>query len=92
MRTERTPGRGECTYSTLNYDKAWQPTDKDKLTEAGPVSADAYWERITYFLERVIPVATEDKVRMACHPHDPGMPEPQGFRGVHTRARHRRTG
>ena len=21
--------------------------------------------------------------RMACHPHDPGMPEPQGFRGLH---------
>ena len=61
-----------------------QAPDKDKLTEAGPVSADAYWERIDYFLARVVPVATEEKVRMACHPHDPGMPEPEGYRGVHT--------
>src|ERR1017187_934930 len=78
---ERTPGRGESTYSTWNYQQA---PDKDKLTEAGPVSADAYWERIDYFLARVVPVATGEKVRMACHPHDPSMPEPQGYRGVHT--------
>ncbi len=85
VRIGRTPGRGESSYSTWNYQKAVaQLADKDKLTEAGPVSADAYWERIDYFLERVVPVATEEKVRMACHPHDPGMPEPQGFRGVHT--------
>ena len=58
-------------YSTFVYDKARQDPP---LTEAGPVSDDAYWERITYFLDRVIPVAEEYKVRMACHPHDPGMP------------------
>jgi mannonate dehydratase len=81
VRIARTPGRGESTYSTWNYQKA---PDKDKPTEAGPVSADAYWERIDYFLSRVVPVATEEKVRMACHPHDPGMPEPEGYRGVHT--------
>ena len=34
-------------------------TDKNDLTEAGPVSADAYWERIDYYLSRVVPVATE---------------------------------
>jgi mannonate dehydratase len=28
-----------------------------------------------------VPVATEHKVRLACHPHDPGVPE-EGFRGV----------
>jgi mannonate dehydratase len=81
VRIGRTPGRGESTYSTWNYQQA---TDKDEPTEAGPVSADAYWERIGYYLSRVVPVATEVKVRMACHPHDPGMPEPHGYRGVHT--------
>jgi len=81
VRIGRTKGRGESTYSTWNYQQA---TDKDQLTEAGPVSVDAYWERIDYYLSRVVPVATEVKVRMACHPHDPGMPEPQGYRGVHT--------
>ncbi len=54
------------------------------LTEAGPVPADVYWERIAYFLERVVPVAEEHKVRLACHPHDPGMPPGRGYWGVHT--------
>jgi mannonate dehydratase len=48
------------------------------------VDADAYWERVTYFLERVMPVAEEYKVRMAFHPQDPAMPADKGFRGVHT--------
>jgi mannonate dehydratase len=82
VRIGRTPGRGESTYSTWNYAQA---PDRDKPWEAsGTVSADAYWERIDYYLSRVVPVATEVKVRMACHPHDPGMPEPEGYRGVHT--------
>jgi len=80
VRTERTPGRGGCSYSTFNYSTAKQDPP---LTEAGPVSADLMWERITYFLKRVVPVAEQNKVRLACHPHDPGMPEKEGFRGVH---------
>lgn len=51
------------------------------LTIAGHVDADAFWERITYFLDRVIPVANEYKIRMACHPQDPGVP-PQGYMGI----------
>jgi mannonate dehydratase len=81
VRTEPTRGRGGCQYSTFVYEKARQ---EPPLTEAGPVSEDAYWDRITYFLKRVIPVAEEYKVRMACHPHDPGMPHDTGYRGVHT--------
>jgi len=79
VRTESTRGRGGSRYSTFVYDKA--PQDPP-LTEAGPVSDDAYWERITYFLDRVIPVAEEHKVRMACHPHDPGVPPVEGFQKV----------
>jgi mannonate dehydratase len=81
VRTANTPGRGGARYSTFVYDEASQDPP---LTEAGPVNADVYWERITYFLERVIPVATEYKVRMACHPQDPGMPPGKGYRGVET--------
>jgi mannonate dehydratase len=51
------------------------------LTRAGRVTADIYWERITYFLERVIPVAEEYKIRMACHPND-SMTPPEGYQGV----------
>ena len=81
VRTEPTAGRGGARYSTFRYEKARQ---EPPFTEAGPVPADAYWERITYFLDRVIPVAEESKVRLACHPHDPGMPHDRGYRGVHT--------
>jgi mannonate dehydratase len=80
-RTESTPGRGGARYSTFVYDQAKQDPP---LTEAGIVGEDVYWERITYFLKRVIPVAEEYKVRMACHPQDPGMPRGKGFRGVET--------
>jgi mannonate dehydratase len=78
VRTERTPGRGDATYSTWRLKEA---RPNPPLTRAGRVDADMYWERITYFLERVIPVADEYKIRMACHPHDPGMP-PEGYQGV----------
>jgi len=80
-RSAPTPGRGGASYSTFVYDQAKQDPP---LTKAGPVSADAYWERVTYFLERVMPVATEHKVKMAFHPQDPAMPADRGFRGVHT--------
>jgi mannonate dehydratase len=80
VRTQPTRGRGGAKYSTFRYREAKQDPP---LTEAGPVSADAAWDRITYFLKRVVPVATEEKVKMACHPHDPGMPDVDGYRGVH---------
>jgi mannonate dehydratase len=79
--TEPVKGRGRSMNRAFDYDRAKQDPP---LTEAGPVNPDAYWERITYFLERVVPVADEYKVRIACHPHDPGMPHDRGFRGVHT--------
>ena len=80
VRGAPTPGRGGAKYSTFVYDSTPQ---QPPLTEAGEVSADMMWERITYFLNRVVPVAEQNKVRMACHPHDPGMPADKGFRGVH---------
>ncbi len=79
VRTAGTPGRGGARYSTFDYDKA----DKDTLTEAGVVSEEMMWDRIRYFLERVVPVAESSKVRLCCHPHDPGMPKGKPFRGVH---------
>jgi mannonate dehydratase len=80
-RTAPTPGRGGARYSSFVYEGAAQDPP---LTEAGHLGADAYWERISYFLERVVPVAGEYKVRLACHPQDPGMPPGRGWRGVET--------
>jgi mannonate dehydratase len=77
-RTERRRGRGGASLSTFVYDES----DHETLGAAGRVSADEYWERITYFLDRVVPVAEASKVRLACHPHDPGMPVDKGYRGV----------
>ncbi|MDX1981873.1 MAG: mannonate dehydratase [Bryobacteraceae bacterium] len=78
LRIPSTPGRGGVSYSTWRFRDAKPATP---LTRAGKVNADQYWERITYFLDRVIPVANEFKIRMACHPHDPGVP-PQGYQGI----------
>jgi mannonate dehydratase len=79
LRIARTPGRGGTTYSTWRLRDATPPKP---LTRAGRVTADIYWERITYFLERVVPVANEYKIRLACHPHDPGVPPVTGYQGV----------
>ncbi len=78
VRSERTPGRGRTTYSTFVYDKV----KSDGLTEAGEVSEEMLWERIGYFLKRVVPVAEECKVRLCCHPNDPGLPKGKAFRGI----------
>ena len=79
LRTGRTPGRGGTSYSTWQLEEAMK--DPAPLTRAGRVPADEMWERITYFLERVIPVAEEYEIRLACHPHDPGVP-PRGYAGI----------
>jgi mannonate dehydratase len=78
-RTGTAPGRGGSRYSEFVYAGAKQDPP---LTIAGKVDADTYWERITYFLERVVPVAEEYKVKMGCHPQDPGVPKGTGWRGV----------
>ena len=80
-RTAPTPGRGGARYSTFVYAGASQDPP---VTVAGPVNADLYWERITHFLEGVVPVANEYKVKLACHPQDPGMPKGKGWRGIET--------
>ena len=78
LRTGRVAGRGDALCHQWKLSAAHPAT---KLTKAGVVNADAFWERITYFLDRVIPVANEYKIRMACHPQDPGVP-PEGYQGV----------
>jgi mannonate dehydratase len=78
VRTGSIPGRGDAIYGRLSFDDAKK--QNLPLTKAGPVNADAFWERIDYFLSRIVPVANEYKVNIACHPQDPGMYP--GYRGV----------
>lgn len=79
VRTTPVRGRGGALYSAFNSADARR--ENPPLTAAGHVSAEEYWDRIAYFLERVVPVAEECQVKMACHPQDPGLPK-AGFRGV----------
>ncbi|MFC1562642.1 mannonate dehydratase [candidate division KSB1 bacterium] len=74
QRTERTIGRGGSRYSSWDLEKA---KDRPPRFEK-PVTEDMAWERITFFLDRVIPAAEEYKVRMVCHPEDPWFPH--GYR------------
>ncbi|MGE7368909.1 mannonate dehydratase [Neorhizobium sp. NPDC001467] len=76
-RTEMERGRG----GSLNEAWRWDKADHDAAPGlAGVLSEDENWERIDYFLERVVPVAESNKVRLACHPHDPYTPP--GYKGV----------
>lgn len=78
LRTGSVPGRGDARNLVWNLADA---RANSTITQAGPVDADRHWERITYFLDRVVPVANEYKVRLACHPHDPGVPS-SGYQGI----------
>lgn len=78
LRSSEVHGRGDAVDAVWNLAEAHPKTP---LTKAGSVNADAFWERITYFLDRVIPVANEYKIRMACHPQDPGVP-PAGYQSI----------
>ncbi|ARO30129.1 mannonate dehydratase [Rhizobium sp. L9] len=76
-RTPDEPGRG----GSMNASFRWEKTDQQAAPGlAGVLSEDENWERIDYFLERVVPVAESNRVRLACHPHDPYTPP--GYRGV----------
>ncbi|MGI9544181.1 MAG: mannonate dehydratase [Cyclobacteriaceae bacterium] len=80
LRTGRTvdPSRGNVSYSTWNYEDALK--GNEHRTIAGNVSIDEVYERITYLLDRILPVAEEYGVRLANHIADP--PAPAGYAGV----------
>ncbi len=78
MRTSPRYGRGGARLSSFQYSELDQTLPD---ADGSPAPADVVWERIDYFLERVVPVAEEYKVRMACHPQDPGIGD-RMYRGV----------
>jgi mannonate dehydratase len=80
LRTGRTldTKRGNALYNTWDYQEAIKKNEPNTI--AGIVSIDQVYERITYLLDRLIPVAEEYRVRLANHIADP--PTHVGFRGV----------
>ncbi len=91
FRTADRLGRGGARLSSFEYAKLDDPRAGpgapaaaqqrrehaawEAVARHGPLSADEVWERIDYFLSRVVPVAEEYRVRLACHPEDPGIGE-----------------
>ena len=78
MRTEPRLGRGGAQLSSFDYSKLDQTLGE---FEGGAANADEMWERIDYFLSRIVPVAESNKVQIACHPQDPGIGD-RLYRGV----------
>jgi mannonate dehydratase len=77
-RNGKQPGRGDSVYTTFKLERNWKDLP---VTQYGHLSYDEYWERITTFLQRVMPVCAEYKVKMANHVYDPpGLP--YGYQGV----------
>jgi len=77
VRTEPESGRGGSANAAFR----WEKIDRDAPHgPAGFVAEPENWERIEYFLKRVVPVAESNRVRLACHPHDPYTPP--GYRGI----------
>jgi mannonate dehydratase len=74
------PKRGNASYSTWNYHEAVKRGRDREKTIAGDVSIEDMFERITYLLDRILPVAEEYKVRLANHIADP--PAPVGYGGI----------
>ncbi|OLP57057.1 mannonate dehydratase [Rhizobium rhizosphaerae] len=75
-RTPMEPGRGGYQAEAFR----WDLVDQNEPGPAGVLSEETIWERVDYFLARVVPVAEVAKVRLACHPHDPATPP--GYKGV----------
>ena len=78
VRTGETIGRNGVRYSHFDYRNllAEEPLCGREL------DPEVLWERIAYYIERVMPAAEEAGVRLACHQHDPAMPPGVGYRGI----------
>ena len=61
-----TPSRGGSVVTSFDLDDV--PED---LTSNPPISEEALWENLDYFLKRVLPVAEQAGVKLSMHPDDP---------------------
>ena len=78
-RNGQVEGAGGNRFLSWDLPENWQTLPR---TEAGRVPLEEFYERIEYFLARIMPVAETNRVRIACHPPDP--PLPPGYKGVDT--------
>lgn len=53
------------------WNMTYAPSDSGFMA---PVTQEEIWDRLKYFLERILPTAEESGVELALHPDDPPMP------------------
>lgn len=70
-RTAPEPGRGGARNAAFRCNET-DPSAPPGL--AGVLDEAENWARIEHFLRHVVPVAAQNRVRLACHPHDPATP------------------
>jgi mannonate dehydratase len=63
-----TPSRGGSVVTSFNIDDV--PAD---LTKEPPISEEALWVNLEYFLKKVLPVAEKANVKLSMHPDDPPL-------------------
>ncbi len=64
----------------IPHGEVWNIRYKDDAPpgDIGTVTHEEMWERVTYFLQNLVPVAEEAGVRLAIHPDDPPIPVLRG--------------
>ena len=72
-------GRNEVTESPLPNSMAWNMVVDAQVTGTRPAAThDELWQRLEWFLERIVPVAEEAGVMLAAHPDDPPLETVRG--------------
>ena len=69
------PERGGALASEFDNRLA----EEQGLSRWGRISEEKIWDNLTYFLERIIPVAEKAGVKMALHPDDPPLSPLRGI-------------
>ncbi|MDX1983446.1 MAG: mannonate dehydratase, partial [Bryobacteraceae bacterium] len=70
------PARGGAIYKAFDYHRV---KDAPPYAELGAITREQLWERMRYFLERVLPAAERAGVRLSMHPKDPPVPVLRGI-------------
>ena len=63
-----TPSRGGSVVTSFNIKDL-----REDLTDQPPIDEEKLWETLTYFLNRVLPVAEKAGVKLSMHPDDPPL-------------------
>ena len=71
------PAPGIDLQTPIPKGMVWNMTYDTTATEekVEPVDRQEIWQRLSYFLERVLPVAEENNVKLVAHPDDPPLPK-----------------